>query len=84
MYQGSMETYGKSSGLNRVMPATRSNSESFVARNEIPYSRMQETIIESFVRRAAACLSACAPRTIASSAGMKTKLRASTLSVVCQ
>ena len=60
LYQGSMETYGKSSGLNRVMPATRSKSESFVARNEIPYSRMQDTIIESLVSSPAACLSACA------------------------
>lgn len=35
------------------MSRTRSKSLSLVARNEIPTSRMQATIIESFVRRQA-------------------------------
>jgi hypothetical protein len=75
LYQDSMKIYGKSPGLNRVMPATRSKSESLVARNEIPYSRMQDTIIESLVSSPAACLSDCADLMMLSLTGMKSKFR---------
>jgi hypothetical protein len=75
--------HGKSVGLKMVIPATRSKSESFDAKNESPYSRIQEMIKESLVSNPAACRSFCADLRTLSPTGSKRRFRFSNLIVSC-
>jgi hypothetical protein len=71
-------------GLKTVMPVTRSKSASLVARKEMPYSRMQATIIESFVKSPKVWRSDCAVRRTSSFTGTKSRLSVSRRSTFIQ